>query len=309
MKISKVRYFSQVWEMDTAGREHILGHNQVILWNDPTYGSNPVRIQNRVLAVPVSDTDPMKIPTANGYVTIPTVAQMQNPAVCALFCDSAENKISSMFGWFFQGLHCTNPWIPSEKMFADKFSGFRKGEQLAIKDVTDAFQDSSISYTRMEDFLPHIMVSPMDPDDAGDTMFDIVTGKDVKVVDTGLLATFRSRNALHDGAGEFATSTLLRHLVAKLWEVTSKRNAPYSVCWKASAHAKYYIGYKFDVRHNVERRPIPAEESRRKLQRRTYLADVSAHTTVLSPLYETQANLIKTTYSDLKLGATGIKTY
>lgn len=126
MKINKIKYFSQVWERDTLYKEHILGQNQVALWNDPSYGVNPVLLQHRVLAVPVSDKNSMEVLGAYKSVEIPTVSQMGNPAQYALFCEEAEEKISAAFGWFFQGLHGTNPWIPSERMFSDKFSGFRQ---------------------------------------------------------------------------------------------------------------------------------------------------------------------------------------
>lgn len=161
----------------------------------------------------------------------------------------------------------------------------------------------------MDSFLPHIMVSPLDENDAGDVMYDIVERKNVKVVDTGLLSTFRVRPSLLHEVGDFAADILLRYRVAKLWEMTSTRNASYEACWNASKYAKFYIGYKFDPRLATDQAPIAAEEAVRKIPRRMCLADLSSSTTALAPLLSDQPAIVAATQAELRYGAPGIKTY
>lgn len=306
----KIKYFSQLWEMDTKGNEHIIGTNQIALWNDESYGCNPVKLQHRVLATPVDDNDPMACIVTDGTsVAIPTIHEMSDPARAALFCHEADKKLSPAFGWFFQGLHCTNLWAPSEQLVSDKYTGFREGGRLCIRDVTRTFQLSGKTFTNVDEFLPHIFVEPMDPADAGTVMYDIVTKTEVKVVDTYLPSTFRMRTALGGNDGEYVASTLLRHMIAKMWEVTSHAQKNYEYCFAAAKHAKFYIGYQYDPVQATDTAPIKAEDSARKIPKRIFLADIDTNDTALRPLYEEQRSMLAQTYHDVRYGASSVKTY
>lgn len=308
----KVKYFSQLWEMDTNGTEHIVGTNQVALWNDRTHGRKPVKLQHRVLAVPVDDNDPDKclvVGSADG-VLIPSIAQMQkNPAVEKLYFAEQDKKLYPAFGWFFQGLHCSNLLAPAEQLFADKYTGFRKGEQLAVHEVAEAFRAGQKAYMSIYTFLPHIFVEPLDEKDAADTMYDIVSKKEVRVVDTNITSTFKMRTALDKLDGEYVASVILQHLVAKMWEVTSHKNASYEYCFSAAEHAKFYIGYPFDANEATDKAPILAADSPRKITRRVFLGDLESMDTALQPLYKEQKEELIRTYYDVRYGATSVKTY
>lgn len=306
----RVKYFSQIWSQDVSGKEHILGQNQVALWNDKTHGRNPVKLQHRVLAVPVDDADPHKCITAGGdSVLIPTVAQLADPVIRDLYCIEQDKRLSPAFGWFFQGLHGTNLLAPTEQMYADKYTGFRKGCQLTVYDVGEIFTAGSKAYMAVDVFLPHIFVEPLHEDDAADTMYDIVTKREVRVVDTNLESTFRLRTVLGEYDGEYVADTILRHIIAKMWEITSHANASYEKCFKLAQYAKFYIGYKFDTTEQTDKEPIPAEDSLRKITRRVFLGDIGTIDTALQPLYSSQKERFAHTYHDVRYGATDIKTY
>lgn len=304
----KIKYFSQIWEQDTDGTEHLLAPNQVALTTDLSYGRNPAKIQHRVLAIPVTDNNPMSVLAADGStVKIPDTHTSMTLAAIALFEKEISKRLPINFGWYTQGLHCTNTLCPSELARFDRYSGFKKAGALYVRDVVSIMRAGAVNYDCAEEFLPHIMVEVYDDDDAGNDMYDIVERRMVRVIDTYRMATFRMRNVLGDHGCELVADVLLRHMIAQNYIASSKKNPTYEQAYDKAATAKVYVGYQYDTREPLKQEPVKAASAVRELARRTVVLDPGTYP--LSALYDSQAEWLKIFHHDVRYGSVDVKMY